>query len=232
MKILILLGAWASVPSWISTFRWKTAWNFNIDYFNINYIKKQNKKNKKELQKIIDYYKNIRKDFSNKKQNYYHDYIKKLQFQEDVFILSQNIDNLDYNIVNKENLIKLHWDLFKNRCLNNRKHNIWKNNDIWDKCQKCNSLIIPDILYYEETYPKEIVIKLNKLLKKEYDVFLLIWSSLEIWFINQIIGKIKAQFKININPELNLREFWFLQYSNFNDFIKKIWKTLITNDFE
>lgn len=224
MRILIILWAWCSVPSWISSFRWNGSGNFNLNYFNLNYIKKQNKKKNEEIQNILKYYENLRKLFENKKQNYYHKYIKELCIKHNCDIISQNIDNLDLDL--NDNIIKLHWNLFKNKCLNNRKHIIKDNIQLWEKCKKCNSLIIPNIQYYEENYPKEILEKMNKLKKQKYDCLILIWTSLQIWYIYNFINNINAEFKININPELNLKPLWFLQYNDFDTFFKDIWKQL------
>jgi len=225
MKILIILWAWSSVPSGIPSFRWESKANFNLDYFNINYIKKHNKIKDKELNNIIKYYKNLREEFKNKKQNDYHKYIKTLCLKHNCNIISQNIDDLDLDL--NDNIIKLHWNLFRNKCLNNRKHKISKKIDIWDKCEKCNSLIIPNIQYYEELYPKQIIHRMNKLKKEKYDCILLIGTSLQIGYIYNFVKKLNSEFKININPELNLKLSWYLQYNNFKTFFNDIWKEIL-----
>lgn len=204
-NILILLGAWSSYPSWINTFRWIWSINDNseiFEYLNIDYIKR----NKLSSIKFLKLFK---EEFNNKKENYYHEFIKKISESNNINIISQNIDNLDYWL---KNVVKIHWDIFKNKCLNNYRHNV-DNKEIGDKCNICNSYIIPDILYYNEMYNKELLSKIKILIDNEYDYFIIIWSSLEISFIENITKKIKTKSKININPILELNE-----YNNFKTF--------------
>jgi len=198
MKILALIWAGTSVASGIASFRWK--WkkdNLDLRFFDINFIKKH------KLQ-AIEFYKNLLKDFLDKPYNDYHYFLNELDEKYDLTVISQNIDNLD---IHYKNIVKIHWKLDELKCINNYKHKIENWQKIWDRCKKCNSYLFPNILYYGENYKKEDVEKLNKIKKQEYDLFLVIWTSLQIAFVENYIRKIKAKNKININPEIEIS--WF-----------------------
>ena len=211
MKILVLLGAWASVESWIPSFRWKTK-NKDLDlrFFDLEFLKKNK-------QQAIDFYKNLLKDFSNKPYNEYHYFLDELDKKYDLTIVSQNIDNLDTHY---KNVVKIHWKLDELKCINNYKHKIQKWQNIWDRCKKCNAYLFPNILYYWENYKKEDIEKLNKIKKQEYDLFIVIWTSLQLPSISYWVNKIKAKFKININPDLELD--WFENSKNLDNAINYI----------
>lgn len=213
MKILFLIWAWCSYPSWIPTFRWK--WKIDL-WENIKFFTHWWWKN--DFENWINFFKNLKENWNNKKENQYHYFIKNLEKENEVYIISQNIDHLDYNF---KNIIKIHWDLFKNKCSNNYKHFIWDSNL---KCNKCWAKIIPNIIHYNESYNKDIIESVNKILKINFDYFILIWSSLEINYVNSIIHKIKKRNQktifININPEKIFND--FKNFSNLKELTDEI----------
>ena len=217
MNILFILWAGSSVPSGIDTFRWFTAGVFNMDFFDINYVKQHKEES-------VKFYKKLRKDFISKKTNYYHDYISKLIKEwHNINIISQNIDILDKWY---DNLLKIHWDISLNRCLNNFKHDV-SDKELWMRCEKCNSHIIPNILYYNELYKKDDLDILKKMIDKQYDFCITIGTTLEIPFIKEnIVKKVKSTYNININPEFNISEFQYMNYKNLNEFKENIWLIL------
>jgi len=211
MKILALIWAWTSVDSWIPTFRWaKKDKNIDLQFFDINFIKKNK-------QKSITFYNKFINSFKDKKSNKYHKFLSDLDKKHKLTILSQNIDNLDIEF---NNCIKLHWNINSIKCINNFKHKIKKNQKIWDKCNVCKGAIFPNILYYWEKYKEEDLINLDKIKKTNYDILLLIGTSLQIKFVSTYIQTIKADIKININPEIDIKG--FINYNNLEDTINEI----------
>ena len=220
MKILFILWAGVSAPSWIPTFQGSTKWNFNQSFFNIDYLKKH----KSDATK---FFKDLRINFSKKKPNFYHEYIMKLDKSKyhEVSVISQNIDNLDLWI---RDIIKIHWNLMNNRCLNNPKHNNDKTDiDIWDKCKKCNSLIIPDIVFYWDNYKDDVIKEVKNKLKEQYDYCIVIWTELNIQYTHSIFSKIKSYKYININPEFIIDDKKVINYKTLDEFNKDIWNNIL-----
>jgi len=91
------------------------------------------------------------------------------------------------------------------------------------RCEKCNSHIIPNILYYNELYKKDDLDILKKMIDKQYDFCITIGTTLEIPFIKEnIVKKVKSTYNININPEFNISEFQYMNYKNLNEFKENI----------
>lgn len=216
MNILVLLWAWSSVLSWIPTFQW--IWSKKIDHNLFDHIFL-----KKHQSNSIKFYKTLIDNFNNKKYNEYHIFLKELNKRFNLEVISQNIDNLDKFL---PQTIKLHWNLNNNRCIISKKHKINKELNIGDRCNICNSYIFPDILYYWEKYDKKLLSQVKSLLNKKYDFFIVIWTTLNIWVIENIVKKVESEFKININPDKIAHINNFYNFNNLTEFKNKLWCVL------
>lgn len=210
MKILVILGAGSSLESWIPTFRWKWKWRIDNNIFHKNFFLK----NKNYC---IEKYKELESIFCNNNKNNYHKFLDNLDQNHELIILSQNIDNLDKNY---SNVLKIHWEFNNRKCLNNYKHKV-EHKNIWERCNICNSYIIPNIVLYWEKYKEDHLIKMKKLQEDMYDFFIIIWTELEIYPIFKFSNSIRSNFYININPT---KEFNFTEnYKNLDQFINEKW---------
>lgn len=217
-KILFILWAWASQSSWIPTFTWFWAkplfsdiisWSVPVEgqriFFEygwwINYINQW-----------IKFF-NYSREVFNKQPNDIHLYIETLLSQLDKFnikMINQNIDNLDknFNIISPDCCIKIHGDIFLNRCSNNYKHNIRDlkhrlnlNPESQERCSLCNSKIIPDIIYCDEKYREYNIHRISQWKKEKLDCVILIGTSLKIKYILDIANsfRLKSEHCLNLN---------------------------------
>ena len=97
--------------------------------------------------------------YQDAKPNEAHLFIAKLQNTKDVKVVTQNIDGLHQEAGSKC-VYELHGSILRNYCT--RCHSfydlnyIMKDNDI-PKCEKCHSIVKPDVVLYEEPLDEETI---------------------------------------------------------------------------
>ena len=93
------------------------------------------------------------------KPNYAHEYMAKLQEYKNVSIVTQNIDNL-HQAAGSKKVYELHGSVFRNYCTKCHKFfdldYIVKSDGV-PYCDKCGSLIKPDVVLYEEGLDEEVI---------------------------------------------------------------------------
>lgn len=93
------------------------------------------------------------------KPNYAHEYMAKLQEYKNVSIVTQNIDNL-HQAAGSKKVYELHGSVFRNYCTKCHKFfdlNYIVKSDGVPYCDKCGSLIKPDVVLYEEGLDEEVI---------------------------------------------------------------------------
>lgn len=93
------------------------------------------------------------------KPNYAHEYMAKLQGYKNVSIVTQNIDNL-HQAAGSKKVYELHGSVFRNYCTKCHKFfdlNYIVKSDGVPYCDKCGSLIKPDVVLYEEGLDEEVI---------------------------------------------------------------------------
>ncbi|MBR5341158.1 MAG: NAD-dependent protein deacylase [Erysipelotrichaceae bacterium] len=93
------------------------------------------------------------------KPNYAHEFIAKLQDYKDVSVVTQNIDGL-HQAAGSKKVFELHGSVLRNYCT--RCHKFFDldyiiNSDGIPKCDKCGSIIKPDVVLYEEGLDEDVI---------------------------------------------------------------------------
>jgi len=120
-------------------------------------------------------------------------------------VITQNIDKL-YNLP-QEKLIEIHgrMEYICPRCKEIHKKvesfNYYKESDhFYHSC--CNGRTRPNIIFYEETYDKELIKKMNGVLF-DADLLLVMGTSLKIPFIQNIVETFPGKVIVVNNQEVN-----------------------------
>ena len=149
-NIVALTGAGISVPSEIPDFRSSNE-IFNKEKFPVEEILSHNFFIN-HTEKFYEFYKK-KMIYPNSLPNIAHKTLTKLEQQNKLnAIITQNIDGLDYEAGSK-NVFELHGSIKRNYCTRcNQFYDlsyIINSNNI-PKCEKCSSIIKPDVVLYEE----------------------------------------------------------------------------------
>ena len=153
-KIVVFTGAGISAESGISTFRDKDGlW----ENYKIEEICTAGCLNTKR-DETIKFYDLRRKDCENKKPNYSHLELVKLEkeYPNDVKIITQNIDDL-FEKAGSTSVLHLHGflkEIYCEKC--NFKINISYDSlkTLYNECPKCYSFMRPNIVFFNEEAPK------------------------------------------------------------------------------
>lgn len=102
---------------------------------------------------FFDYYKN-NLVYADAKPNNAHKALAKLEKEGKLkAVITQNIDNL-HQLAGSKNVFELHGSVFRNYCMDCKEfyniEEIINSKELIPKCRKCNSIIKPDVVLYEE----------------------------------------------------------------------------------
>ncbi|MHA2093064.1 MAG: SIR2 family NAD-dependent protein deacylase [Candidatus Hodarchaeales archaeon] len=102
----------------------------------------------------------------------------------DIVILTQNVDNL-HERAGSSTVLHLHGEIFQRRCTQCHDISYWKPNASFEtpeipKCSKCNSMIRPGVVWFNETLDPGIIQKSYSRLQ-ETDVLLIIGTSGKVY---------------------------------------------------
>lgn len=198
-KIFILTGAGISAESGISTFRDKDGlWN-NYSVYEVA------RPEAMELTPDIFFnFQNMRaKEYHEKKPNRAHHSLKELESQFEVFIITQNIDNL-HEQSNSSNIKHMHGKLHECYCNYCLQKFDYKEDIFGELCSYCKKgKIRPDVVLFKEKpkYLDEIYRLLN-----ESDLFIQIGTSGNVYPAANLIKEFKKQNKPTINISMEKPE--------------------------
>lgn len=155
MKVIVLTGAGISAESGIKTFRDADGLWEGHDVKEV--ATPEGWQSNPEL--VQDFYNQRRAQLSEVKPNQAHYSITKLQESFKTVVITQNVDNLHEEAGNN-NVIHLHGELTKVRCVSCHTVQEWKGNlSLNDKCS-CGYQLRPHIVWFGEAVPKlEVAIK-------------------------------------------------------------------------
>jgi len=136
------------------------------------------------------------------KSNYAHKYLAKLEKSKDLTIITQNIDGL-HTIAGSKNVIELHGSIYRNYCLNCGKSfsldYITSFSDV-PHCDKCNGIIKPDVVLYEEPLLDSVITKAIIALTKA-DLLIIAGTSLNVYPASGLINYFYGNNIVLINKE-------------------------------
>lgn len=174
---------------------------------------------------FYDYYKEKMMPL-NAKPNLAHYYFANLEKKNKrVIVITQNIDGL-HQKANSTNVIELHGSIYRNYCMNCNKSfdaEYVKNSIGIPRCDKCNGIIKPDVVLYEEGL-NEYDIQLAIAAMMTSETLIIVGTSLNVYPASGLIRYFKGKNIILINkqktPYDNVCDLVFNE--NIVDVIKKI----------
>lgn len=174
---------------------------------------------------FYDYYKEKMMPL-NAKPNLAHYYFANLEKKNKrVIVITQNIDGL-HQKANSTNVIELHGSIYRNYCTNCNKSfdaEYVKNSIGIPRCDKCNGIIKPDVVLYEEGL-NEYDIQLAIAAMMTSETLIIVGTSLNVYPASGLIRYFKGKNIILINkqktPYDNICDLVFNE--NIIDVVKKI----------
>ncbi len=204
-KIVVLTGAGISTASNIPDIRGKNGAANNLElkkkygYSYETIVSHSFFMAKPDL--FYSYYKN-EMVYRNAKPNKAHLFLKKLEIDHQVTIITQNIDGL-HSLAGSTNVIEFHGSVQKYHCLNCHKQfnldYIFRFKDA-PYCDVCHGLIKPDVVLFEEGIDEQNIIdSLNAL--HNGDLLIVIGSSLNVYPAAGLIYEFASRNTILINKD-------------------------------
>ena len=202
-SLFILTGAGISQESGIKTFRDQDGlWN---DHKIEDVATPQGFNKNPEL--VYEFYNQRRRELNAAIQpNKAHYSLKNLEKYIKINIITQNIDNL-HEVAGSNQVIYMHGELNKARCIDNDNHVFTWINDLTEKnkCSECGSQMRPHIVWFGE-----IPFKMNEIEKiaENSSLFISIGTSGEVYpaagFVNMFKDMKKPTIELNLKASKNL----------------------------
>lgn len=212
-RIVVITGAGISTPSGIPDIRSSSGAMNNKDLI---------KKYKYDYETIVshsfsmshpkefyEYYKN-EMIFKNAKPNIAHKFLKELEKDHQVTIITQNIDGLHIE-AGSTDVVEFHGSILRNTCLKCGQQYPLKtilDSDPLPICPKCGGLIKPDVVLFEEGIDNEAVTHSLEMLQKA-DLLLVIGSSLAVYPAAGLIRYFNGSNSIIINKDATNLDYLF-----------------------
>lgn len=195
-KLVFFTGAGISKESGINTFRdgnglWE---NYSIQQVATATAMSQN------IETVLEFYNERRKDLESKQPNIAHDYIKKLEELYEVIVITQNVDNLHEKAGSNE-VYHLHGELTWARSMIDPSQIVYIGYDPINMGDVAPDGIQlrPHIVLFGENVPMfHVVIPFCN----EADIFVIVGTSLNVYPAASLLVHTNDNVKIyNINPE-------------------------------
>lgn len=146
-KIVILTGAGISAGSGLATFRGSNGlWNgYSVE--DVATLKGF----RKNPVSVNEFYNQLRTEVASAQPNDAHIAIAEYQKINDIFLITQNVDNL-HEKAGSTQCLHMHGNLFSAQCLKNPTHKVDVSGSIDDsvRCPDCNSRLRPAIVWFGE----------------------------------------------------------------------------------
>lgn len=184
-RILVITGAGISADSGIPTFRGKDGYWRKLDPMKLATPEAF----RANPHLVWEWYLYRRKIVSEAQPNAGHEVIAKLSHTAPEFLLvTQNVDDLHERAdTRSDRIVKVHGDLFLNRCFNascaeqNRKA---VSHDALPKCRKCSSLLRPGVVWFGESLDPATVQRVDDFIREgPCDLVLVIGTTAQFGYI-------------------------------------------------
>jgi NAD-dependent deacetylase len=199
-NIVVLTGAGMSAASGVPTFRGKDGlWNkFNpqelasVDAFMKN-------------PKLVWEWYNWRRDLlRNVKPNLGHYALVDVEnYFPDFTIVTQNVDNL-HQTAGSKSVLELHGNIMRNKCIDcsHPYENDHIDEDEIPKCLKCNGLIRPDVVWFGELLPEDVIRHAQEL-SAAAEIFFSVGTSSTVEPAASLpyLAKGNGAYLVEVNPE-------------------------------
>jgi NAD-dependent deacetylase len=202
-RLLVLTGAGVSKESGIPTFRGKDGlWrNFDATQLATPYAFER------DPLLVWEWYNWRREIILKATPNAAHYGIKKLEdIISDFLLVTQNVDDL-HREAGSEKLLEIHGNIFRTKCsrcgIKKFEKRVYKKSELPPKCEKCGSILRPDVVWFGEPIPGDILENIYNFLNKRPDV-LVVGTSALVYPAAYIpyIAKEKGGKIVEINPDI------------------------------
>ena len=190
--IVILTGAGISADSGIATFRDSDGlWaNYRIEDVCTPEALVRNRA------QVIEFYNIRRKELLEKEPNAAHIALAELEYEQDVYIVTQNIDDL-HERAGSKNILHLHGELRKLRSSRNEMATVpiegWEQK--LEDCHPDGSLLRPFVVFFGESVPMlERAIEITE----KADVLIIIGTSLNVYPAASLVHYVRPNVPIYI----------------------------------
>lgn len=197
-KLVVLSGAGISAESGLNTFRDANGLWEGHDITKVACIKgwRENRK------LVLEFYNQRRRELKKVQPNQAHLTLKELELFFEVFIITQNVDDLHERSGSK-NVLHLHGELFKVRSEDNDQLIYYLSEDLYEKDKaQDGSLLRPHIVWFGEEVPM-----MEKAADQvaQADVFLIIGTSLQVYPAASLLSYLPPKtpiYLIDVNKPL------------------------------
>lgn len=195
-KLVILTGAGISAESGIKTFRdsdglWE---GHNVQ----DVATPEGFYNNPKL--VLDFYNQRRRQLHEVKPNIGHVILAELEKDFEVYIITQNVDNL-HEIAGSSNVLHLHGELLKVRSTKNRDQILdWQNDLVLGDLDENGHQLRPHIVWFGEDVP---ALEEALVLTQQADFFAVVGTSLQVYPAAGLIGYTNPEipvFYVDPNP--------------------------------
>ncbi|MDR2353357.1 MAG: NAD-dependent deacylase [Deltaproteobacteria bacterium] len=193
--IFILTGSGISRESGILTFRDEGGWWNKYKFEDVSSIEGF----RRDPQKVQEFYNLRRRELQSEKiqPNLAHLALAKLQKQREVYLVTQNVDDL-HERAGSSRVVHMHGELLKTRCQFCYHLMVWKDDLVNEKCPRCQkeSALRPHVVLFGETplFLGEIYARLV-----EARFFVAIGTSGTVFPAADFVNRAKNAYKIDIN---------------------------------
>ena len=222
-KIVFFSGAGISTLSGLKDFRSQDGlYNMKFNYPPEEILSHHFFINNQEV--FYDFYRKYMNPLAYK-PNIIHYYLKNLEKDKDVTIITQNIDNF-HTLAGSSKVLELHGNVMRNYCMDCHKYydgvDIFKDNDV-PRCS-CGGIIKPDVVLYEEALDDNIVNESIKALCSA-DTLIVAGTSLNVYPAAGLIKYFKGNNLILINKDKTPMD--YLATLIINEDLKDVFKQLV-----
>lgn len=180
-KLIVLSGAGISAESGLKTFRDSGGLWEGHDVMSVASPEGW----RKDCELVLDFYNQRRRQLINAKPNAAHHAIVELEDHFDVYVITQNIDNL-HERAGSSKVIHLHGELLKARSTSHP-HLIYdwdKDICLGDHCEK-GSQLRPHIVWFGESVPK---LETAATITVEAEIVIIVGTSLQVYPAAGLVG--------------------------------------------
>ena len=160
--------------------------------------------------------------------NITHKFIKELEKEKNVIVVTQNIDGLHTRAGSKI-VYELHGTINKNYCIKcNKKYDakyVFSSKKV-PKCS-CGGIIKPKVVLYEEALPEKEFIKSEEAIKNA-DILIVMGTSLTVHPASGLVNLFKGKYFVIINKEETLYDDKanLVIHDKLSNIIKKLYESL------
>jgi len=202
-RMLVITGAGISADSGIPTFRGKEGYWRKLDPMKLATPEAF----RANPQLVWDWYRYRRKIVSEAQPNAGHEVIAKLsQTASEFLLVTQNVDDLHERAgTRSDRIVKVHGDLFLNRCFNpdceEQNRDVVSENSL-PKCRTCSSLLRPGVVWFGELLDPKTIQRVDEFLSNgPCDLVLVIGTTAQFGYI--VHWSMRAPGSLGMVVEIN-----------------------------